>query len=175
MSNPIRRSRYIDQEKCIRIILRYLKGSLIFRLVFQGNKIDKFELLRYSDAAWAGGQNEIENQVLCYLKNLISFWPQNKNSIASSTAKSKTHAAVLATKEAIWSRNLLEELGLQQKNPTTTCCDKQVAIALSRNSKLHSRSKHVDIQYHFLRKNVELKKVTLKFMAYEEMVADGFT
>ena len=132
----------------------------------------------YSDADWAGNSNDRKSigGYCFYLNNsLISYMSKKQKTIALSTAESETHAAVQATKEAIWLRNILEELSFKQEKPTIIHCDNQAAIALSKNPEYHSRSKHVDIQYHFLRQHVDMKTVNLNFVASECMAADGLT
>lgn len=95
--------------------------------------------------------------------------------VALSTAEAEMHAALQASKEAIWLRNILNEIGYPQKKPTTIFCDNQAAISLSRNPEFHSRSKHVDIHYQFIRLQVELGTIQLKFISSAEMAADGLT
>jgi len=53
--------------------------------------------------------------------------------------------------------------------------DNQRAIALAHNSEYHARTKHIDVQYHFVRECVEMSKVKLIYCSTEEMVADAFT
>lgn len=159
-------------------ILRYLKGTMKFGLVFNGNQVDKLTLVGYSDADWASSSSERKSigGYCFYLNNcLISHMSKKQKTIALSTAESETHAAVQATKEAIWLRNILEEMGFKQNTPTTIFCDNQAAIALSRNPEYHARSKHVDIQYYFLRHHVDKKTVELKFIRSDQMAADGLT
>lgn len=159
-------------------VLRYLKGSINYSLIFHGNQSDSFKLIGYSDADWAS--NTYDRKSIggyCFYLNhcLISHMSKKQKTIALSTAESETHAAVQATKEAIWLRNILEEMMLKQDGPTTIFCDNQAAIALSRNPEYHSRSKHVDIKYHFLRQHVDSKTVTLQFIGTDQMAADGLT
>lgn len=159
-------------------ILRYIKGTMKFSLVFQGKDTRKIELLGYSDANWAGSTSDrksIGGYCFYLNNNLFSHMSRKQKTIALSTAESETHAAVQATKEAIWLRNILEEFGYKQNQATTICCDNQAAIALSRNPEYHSRSKHVDIQYHFLRQHVDIGTVNLKFIGTDQMAADGLT
>ena len=159
-------------------VLRYLKGSIKFGLVFKGNNTDQFQLFGYSDADWAGNTTDRKSiGGYCFYLNssLISHISKKQKTIALSTAESETHAAVQATKEAIWLRNILEELKIMQIEATTIYCDNQAAIALSKNPEFHSRSKHVDIQYHFLRQHVDLNTVKLKFVGSDNMAADGLT
>ena len=84
-------------------------------------------------------------------------------------------AASNATKEAIWLRVLLEDLGFTQVGATTIHADNQGCIALSRNPVSHSRAKHIDIRHHFIRERVENKEVDLKFCPTKNMVADILT
>lgn len=159
-------------------ILRYLKGTENFCLVFRGTATDTFTLHGYSDADWAGSTSDRRSVggYCFYLNNtLISHMSKKQHTVALSTAESETHAATQATKEAIWLRNILKELGLEQKSSTTIYCDNQAAIALSRNPEYHARSKHVDIQYHFLRYHVETGTVDLRFIRSGDMAADGLT
>ena len=164
--------------KAAKRVLRYLKGSAKFGLLFQGQDTNNLELIGYTDADWAGSIADRKSiGGYCFYLNrcLISHMSKKQRTVALSTAESETHAATEATKEAIWLRNILEELGLKQKKETTIFCDNQAAIALSHNPEYHSRSKHVDIEYQFLRHHVEIKTVILKYVRSEEMAADGLT
>ena len=80
-----------------------------------------------------------------------------------------------ATAEAIWLRRLLQDLGFPQSQPTLIYPDNQSAIALTANPKFHSRSKHIDTQYHFTRDQILNKQITLKYIPTIDMVADIFT
>ena len=84
-------------------------------------------------------------------------------------------ALAKATAEAVWLRKLLCELGFQQSNPTTIYCDSQSTIALSANPKYHSRSKHVDTQYHFTREKVLTHEIQLSYVSTNDMTADILT
>ena len=103
-------------------ILRYLKGSLSFCLVFSGGNKDKFELLGYTDADWAGDTTDRKSiGGYCFYLNqcLISHMSKKQATVALSTAEAEMHAALQAAKEAIWLRNLLSEIGYKQKQATT--------------------------------------------------------
>lgn len=87
-------------------------------------------------------------------------------------------AQTQATKEAIWLTRLLTELdvgfGLPIK-PVLIKADNQGAIALTKNPRFHSRTKHIDIQWHFVRDQVETGAVSFEWVATQEMAADGLT
>ena len=85
-------------------------------------------------------------------------------------------AAAQATKEAIWLKNLLGTLDPQWTDSAISIhCDNQGAIALAENPSHHSRSKHIDIQYHFIREATQNNKIKLEYLPTEQMPADGLT
>ena len=83
----------------------------------------------------------------------------------------QTHAA----KEAIWVKSLLNEIQGLTSEPMTINCDNQGAIALSKDNKFHSRTKHIDLRYHFVREAVEDGKIKITYIPTDENVADIFT
>jgi hypothetical protein len=60
-------------------------------------------------------------------------------------------ASTQATKEAIWMTKLMKELGyMKEKKAMVVRCDNQGVISLTKNPTQHARTKHIDVQYHFL-------------------------
>ena len=84
-------------------------------------------------------------------------------------------ALTLATKEAMWIKLFLTELGVFKGGPICINCDNQSCIALAKNPEHHARTKHIDIQYHFIREKVEERTVKLEFCPTQEMVAEVLT
>ena len=84
-------------------------------------------------------------------------------------------AASHATREAIWLRTLLEDLGYPQVNASIIHADNQGCIALSRNPVAHSCAKHINIRHHFIRKQIANSKIDLKYCTMQQMLADIFT
>ena len=66
-------------------------------------------------------------------------------------------------------------MNFKQKDATTLFEDSQGSIALAKNPKDHSRAKHVDIKYHFVRQAVEEKSIQLFYCPTENMLADILT
>ena len=69
--------------------------------------------------------------------------------------------ATHASKEVIWLQRLCSSIGLVQQ-AVRLYCDSQSAIFLAKNPSYHSKTKHIDVQYHFVRDMVEEKKVLLE-------------
>jgi hypothetical protein len=82
-----------------------------------------------------------------------------------------------AAKEILWLRVLLDEIGaFKHIAPMATLYgDNQGAIALARNPEYHQRTKHIDIQYHFIRDLVSTEKIHLEFCPSTDMIADIMT
>lgn len=77
-------------------------------------------------------------------------------------------------KEAIWLRGLVSELGLQQ-DVLVIFCDSQSAVHLTRNSKYHSRTKHIEIKHHFIRDIVDTGDIIVEKIHTTENPADMLT
>ena len=84
-------------------------------------------------------------------------------------------ALTAAIQEAIFLRQLLDSMGVKQSEPTMIFEDNQACIALSKNSLVNTRSKHIDIKYHFNREKVESGEVVLKYCPSTEMITDVMT
>jgi hypothetical protein len=94
--------------------------------------------------------------------------------VALSTTKVEYMATTHASKEAIWLQRLCSGIGLVQQ-VVRIDCDSQSAIFLAKNPTYHSKTKHIDIQYHFVRDMVEEKKVLLMKVDTLKNVADSLT
>jgi len=95
--------------------------------------------------------------------------------VALSSTEAEYIALCLASQEAIWLRKLLENIGFKQSDATTLYEDNQGTIALAKNPKSHSRTKHIDIKYHYVREAVEEKNIKLVYCSTEGMIADILT
>ena len=79
------------------------------------------------------------------------------------------------TCEAIWMRKILVGLFGRHMDPTVIYCDNQSCIKLSVNLVFHERSKHIDIQYHYLRYCVQRRIMSLEYILMEEQNGDILT
>src|SRR5277367_2195295 len=77
--------------------------------------------------------------------------------------------------QSIWIQRFLRELGHKVRSSDIIFEDNQGAIALAHNPEYHARTKHIEVQYHFIRECVEMGKVKLVYCPTEEMIADALT
>ena len=104
----------------------------------------------------------------------ISWMRKRQVVVALSTTKSEYMETTHASKEALWLQRLCSSIGLV-KQAIRIDCDHQSGMFLAKNPTHHSKTKHIDIQYHFVRDMVEEKKVLLMKVDTLNNVADSLT
>lgn len=75
----------------------------------------------------------------------------------------------------MWIETLLDELGIGRSHMSCLWRDNLVATCLSANPVFHGRTKHIEIDYHFVRERVAQKLLDIRFIPTGDQVADGFT
>jgi len=105
----------------------------------------------------------------------VSWASKKQSTIATSSTEAEYTAATLATKEALWLRNLLKSLNVVQTSPTTMYEDNQGCIALTHNLVHHERTKHFDIQAHFVWEKFESRDIDLMHLPSAYNTADILT
>ena len=155
----------------VKRILRYTKGTNNYGLCYNA-KNDSCVLTRYSDADWAG-ENDMGHSTSGYIfqlyNNTVSWCSKKQNTVAKSTTEAEYVALSFDTQEVIWLRCLLENIGMKTESPSTIFEDNNGAVELSKNPKFHDRTKHIDIAHHFVREQVTLNNVSVKYSSTHNM------
>ena len=160
----------------VKRILRYLKGTLNFGLLYR--KDGPTEFTGYSDADWAGDIDDRKSTsgYIFQIGGTAVSWRSKKQScVALSTAEAEYMALASAAQEAIWLRRLRNDLKDGPAGSMVIFEDNQAAICMARNPQFHGRAKHIDIKYHFIREQVQNDVVSLKYCQTGEMIADILT
>ncbi len=105
----------------------------------------------------------------------VSWASKRQSSVTLSSCEAQYMAACFAAKEAIWIKKLLTELRNPWKGPIRIHPDSQSAASLIKTPIVHSRSKHIGIQYHYVTDLAESKEVSFTYCPTEVMVADRLT
>ena len=105
----------------------------------------------------------------------VSWSSKAQPIVALSTCEAEYYGQSLAAKEAIWLRALLKETGRPANGPTIIYCDNQGAQALAKNPEYHTRTKHIDVRWHFIREKVQEGRVKLVYVSTSQMLADSMT
>jgi hypothetical protein len=161
----------------VKRILRYLRGTADWALCLGGTDRG-VQLSGYCDADWAGDLDERRSTpgyTFSLGRGSISWASKKQPTVALSSTEAEYMAASNAAREAVWLRQLLTELGFAPVAPTVIQCDNQGALALVKNPVKHARTKHIDVQHHFIRELVEQGKVALEYCPTDRMVADVLT
>jgi hypothetical protein len=166
--------------------LKYLKGTVDFGLLYRAGTSSAGEpegpgaqLYGFTDASWGDLEDRKSTGAYIFLLSgaAISWASKKQRSVALSSTEAEYMALTQATKEAIWLSKLLTDLKQESSAgiAVTIAADNQSCIALSRNPEYHARTKHIDIQHHFVREAVENEEIGTEFCPTGEMVADALT
>ena len=104
------------------------------------------------------------------------LWKSKKQaSVSLSTTEAEYYALGIVCKEAIWIKQICQELRMLLNDPILIYSDNTGAVALSDNPVFHNRSKHIDIRWHFVRDLICLKVVCTSHIPGTENGVDFFT
>jgi hypothetical protein len=172
-------------------ILRYLKGTLDYALVLGGKasstrgtsagsggsitREQRLTLEGYTDADWGNEEakrRSTSGYAFFMAGSLVSWSSKRQHTPAVSSTEAEYMALARATKEALWLQRLVGELQGITPGTIPLHVDNSSCIALAKNPEAHDRTKHIDIQYHFLRAHIATKRVKLVQCPTALMVAD---
>eukprot|EP00965_Chrysotila_dentata_P103397 3412792-Pleurochrysis_carterae.AAC.1 len=132
----------------VRRVLMYLHHHKSLGLRYEHARSDG--LRGYSDSDWAT-RHSTSGYVFTYNRAAISWSSKKQAAVALSSCEAEIVAASEATKEAVYLRALLADLGCARDSPTSLAMDNKCAIDLAYNPEHHQRSKHIDRRHFFVR------------------------
>jgi hypothetical protein len=161
--------------RAMKRIMRYLVYTPKFGLWYP--KGSTFDLIEYSDADWAGCKIDRKSKLgTCQFlgRSLVSWASKKQNSVALSTAEAEYIAAGHCCAQLLWMRQTLRDYGYKLSK-VPLLCDNESAIRIADNPVEHSRTKHIDIRYHFLRDHQQRGDIEIAYVSTKEQLADIFT
>jgi hypothetical protein len=150
--------------KAVKRIMRYLVYTPKFGLSYP--KGSTFDLIGYSDADYVGCKINRKSTLGTYLflgRSLVSWALKKQNSVALSTAEAKYIAAGHCCTQLLWMRQTLRDYGYKLSK-VPLLCDNESAIRIADNPVEHSHTKHIDIQYHFLRDHQQKGDIEIAYV-----------
>jgi hypothetical protein len=159
-----------------RSVLAYLAGTVTAGITY--TRSAPSALIGYTDADYGGeldSRRSTTGYVFVLAGGAISWSSRLQTTVAVSTAEAEYMASAAATKEALWLRTLLTDMGYPITGPITIYGDNQAAIKLLKHPIASARSKHIDIIYHFARERVASGEVEFSYISTNDMVADCMT
>jgi hypothetical protein len=163
----------------VKRILRYIRGTIDYGILFPASdKGRECRLMGYTDSNWCGDTEDrksIAGYMFYYGEAPISWCSKKEPVVALSSCEAEYIAASLSTCQAIWLKNLVEEISQEKCDSITLKVDNVSAINLAKNPIAHGRSKHIELRFHYLREQVDNGNMSLVHCRSEEQVADLLT
>ncbi|BBG94371.1 ABC-2 type transporter family protein [Prunus dulcis] len=165
-----------DHMNAVLRILRYLKSAPGKGLMF--SKHGHLNIDGYSDADWAGNVTDRKSTSGYFTfvgGNLVTWRSKKQNVVALSSAEAEFRGMTKGICELLWLRKLLTELGYKPTSTMNLFCDNKAAIAIAQNPVQHDRTKHVEVDRHFIKQKLEAKVFQFPFVKSEDQLADILT
>lgn len=167
----------IKDWKALKHLLRYLKGTLQYGLLFPF-KSDHHGLQAWSDADWARDEERRRSRtgmLVLFHGSPVSWASKMQTATAMSTAEAEFAALASTVREVVWIQDILHEVGFEQETKTAIMQDNLGAISWTEDVQGLRRVKHVGLRYHFVRDMVSNGKVEIVYTPTDQNRADAMT
>jgi transposase InsO family protein len=164
-----------SHRQAVKRIMRYLRFTPEFGLWYSASST--LSLCGYSDADFAGCRLDRKSTSgTCQFlgSSLVSWSSRKQSNVAQSTTEAEYVAAASCCSQLLWMIATLRDFGLSFSH-VPLLCDSTSAISVAKNPVLHSKTKYIDVRYHFLRDHVEKGDIELKHVDTSLQLADILT
>jgi hypothetical protein len=177
----------VNHWSAVKRILRFLHGTADHGLLvshLSSNVLHAYtdaafnSLNAFSDVDWAGCPDDRRSTggYAVYLgSNLVSWSARKQKTVSRSSTESEYKALADTVAEVTWLETLLQELRVSTRSVPNLWCDNLGATYLSANPVFHARTKHVEVDFHFVREKVAQRKLLVQFISTNDQIADVFT
>lgn len=165
-----------EHQEAIFRILRCLKGSPGKGLLYKDR--GHLQVESYTDVFWAGSiTNRRSTSGYCTFVggNLVSWRSKKQSVVARSSVEAEFRAVANGICEGLWVEKLLQELNFYNSPPIKLYCDNKSAIFIAHNPVIHDRTKHVEVDKHFIKEKIERGHICMTYIPTTEQLADILT
>nr|XP_017187364.2 uncharacterized protein LOC108173209 [Malus domestica] len=165
----------MDHMKIVHRVLRYLKGSIGRGILIRNN--NHTHISGYTDADWVGNaldRKSITGFCTFVGGNLVTWKSKKQSVVAGSSAEAKYRAMASTACELNRLKNLLLDLGFPHQQPMSLYYDNQAAMHIALNHVFHERTKHIEVNCHYVRNQVQSKVIDTHFICCHDQLADIF-
>ncbi|CAL9009705.1 unnamed protein product [Prunus brigantina] len=158
----------------VKRILRYLKSSYDCGIVYKPGNL---QVSAFSNADYAGdpdSRHSTGGYCVYVGSNLVSWSSKKQKTVSRSSTEAEYRQLAYTAAELSWLRSLFRDLQLPLSRPTIWC-DNISSIALASNPVFHSRTKHLEVDYHYVREKVIRGELAVNFICSLDQLADLFT
>lgn len=153
----------------VKRILRYVQGTIHCGLTYSASSDNS--ITTFSDFDWATDPNtrrSITGFVVYMGLNLISWQSKKQSLVSRSFTEAEYKALVHCAADVVWIRLLLKDLHQFISEPSLLDCDNLSTLALCSNPVFHTRIKHLDTDFHFIREKVQKKDLMVQYISTED-------
>ncbi|XP_038895891.1 secreted RxLR effector protein 161-like [Benincasa hispida] len=169
-------SPYEEHMEAVTQILRYLKSTPGKGLVFR--KHDTRSIEAYTDSDWAGSvtdKRSTSGYCTFVWGNLVTWRSKKQGVVARSSAEAEYRAMNLRVCEEIWLQKVLSDLHESSPGPMKLYYDNKASISIANNPVQHDRTKHVEIDRHFIKEKLDRGAICIPYVPSVQQIADVFT
>ena len=126
------------------------------------------EVEAYTDADWAGSvvdRRSTSGYCTYIWGNLVTWRSKKQNVVARSSAEAEFRSLANGVSELLWLKLLLKELQVATKSPMKLYSDNKAAISIAHNPVHHDRTKHVEVDRHFIKEKIEEGSICIPYVA----------
>ncbi|XP_028108807.1 uncharacterized protein LOC114307613 [Camellia sinensis] len=159
----------------VKRLLRFIKGTISHGLTYHPNS---FDLYASSDSNWAGDYVDRKSTLGYFVflgSNLISWSYKKQATISRSSTEAEYRSLAHIAAKLAWLGTLLQDFSIVPPTVPLLWCDNVSAIALASDPIFHSKSKHIEVDCHFVRDRVFAKQLVLYYIPTIDQLADIFT
>ena len=157
-------------------VLHYLKGNLGKGILFK--KYDTLALEAYTNVDYVGSLVDRRSTIgYCTFLggNLVTWRSKKQNVVANSSVKLEFRAIAPGLCELLWLKIILDDLRIKWDDPMKLYCDNKSAINISHNPIQHNRTKHIEVDRHFIKEKLEEGEVCMSYGSSKHQLADILT
>jgi Reverse transcriptase (RNA-dependent DNA polymerase) len=157
-------------------VVRYLKGNPGQGILLRSD--NDLQLYGYCDSDWAScpiTRRSLTGYFVMLGQSPISWKTKKQHTVSRSSAEAEYRSMATVTCELTWLKSVLYFLGVAHKQPMRLFCDSQAAIYIAANPVFHERTKHIEIDCHFVRDQIRSDQISTKHVSSTEQLADLFT
>jgi len=162
--------------EAVRRVVRYIKGSAGQGLLLRRDC--NMQLVGFCDSDWGAcplSRKSLTGYFVMLGGSPISWRTKKQTTVSRSSAEAEYRSLADATSELVWLRSFLAALGIFLDRPMRLFCDNQAALHIAHNPVFHERTKHIELDCHFVREKLEAGLLALSKISTKQQPADLLT
>nr|XP_021852182.1 uncharacterized protein LOC110791730 [Spinacia oleracea] len=157
-------------------VLRYLKGSPGQGILL--SPMPHISLTAFCDSDWAAcplTRRSLSGYLVFLGRSPITWKIKKQPTVSRSSAEVEYRSMAVSICELKWLKSVLFSLGVLHPKPMQLFCDSQSAIHIAKNPVFHDRTKHIEVEYHFIHDELVNGNVNTSYVPTGHQLADILT